>query len=235
MRVTCRHLVSDPDKSDFFFVSRDDPVQAAELAVDFAVRRIPEKYELDPIEDIQVLSPMHRGELGVSRLNERLQEALAPPGREFVVGWRRFRIGDKVMQVRNNYELDIFNGDLGRVESIDHKERELTIRFDGRLVTIPSDDLEHVIPAYACTIHKSQGSEYPAVVIVLHHQHHVMLQRNLLYTAITRGRRLVVIVGSKRALGRAVLNAEVKKRHSLLAQRLQETIERMSARSALKN
>ena len=218
-------LVSDPDKSDFFFVSRDDPVQAAELAVDFAVRRIPEKYELDPIEDIQVLSPMHRGELGVSRLNERLQEALTPPGREFVVGWRRFRIGDKVMQIRNNYELDIFNGDLGRVESIDHKDRELLIRFDGRLVTIPSDDLEHVIPAYACTIHKSQGSEYPAVVVVLHHQHHIMLQRNLLYTAITRGRRLVVIVGSKRALGRAVLNAEVKKRHSLLAERLQETIE----------
>lgn len=218
------NLVSDPENSDFFFVSRDDPVQAAELAVDFAVRRIPEKYELDPIEDIQVLSPMHRGELGVTRLNERLQEALAPPGRELVVGWRRFRIGDKVMQIRNNYELDIFNGDLGRVETIDHKERELVIRFDGRLVTIPPDDLEHIIPAYACTIHKSQGSEYPAVVIVLHHQHHVMLQRNLLYTAITRGRRLVVIVGSKRALGRAVLNAEVGTRHSMLAQRLNEAI-----------
>ncbi len=220
------NLVSDPDKSDFFFVSRDDPVQAAELAVDFAVRRIPEKYELDPIEDIQVLSPMHRGELGVTRLNERLQEALTPPGRELVVGWRRFRIGDKVMQIRNNYELDIFNGDLGRVEAIDYGDRELAIRFDGRLVTIPPDDLEHIIPAYACTIHKSQGSEYQAVVIVLHHQHHIMLQRNLLYTAITRGRRLVVIVGSKRALGRAVLNAEVKTRHSLLAQRLRESAEK---------
>ncbi len=119
------------------------------------------------------------------------------------------------MQVRNNYELDIFNGDLGRIESIHHGDRELTVMFDERMVVIPSDHLEDVVPAYACTIHKSQGSEYPAVVIVLHHQHHVMLQRNLLYTAITRGRSLVVIVGSKRALGRAVSNATVRERHTL--------------------
>jgi len=124
------------------------------------------------------------------------------------------------MQVRNNYELDIFNGDLGRVLSFDPEERELVVDFDGRPVVIPSEDLEDVVPAYACTIHKSQGSEYPAVVIVLHHQHHVMLQRNLLYTAITRGRRLVVIVGSKRALARAVNNATVRKRYTLLADRL---------------
>ena len=217
-------LVSDPDNGDFFFVSRDDPVQAADLAIDFAANRIPARYGLDPIQDIQVLAPMHRGELGVMRLNERLQEVLTPPGRELVVGWRRFRVGDKVMQVRNNYELDIFNGDLGRIESIHHGDRELTVMFDDRRVAIPSDHLEDVVPAYACTIHKSQGSEYPAVVIVLHHQHHVMLQRNLLYTAITRGRRLVVIVGSKRALGRAVSNATVRERHSQLAARLRESL-----------
>ena len=128
------------------------------------------------------------------------------------------------MQVRNNYELDIFNGDLGRIESIHHGDRELTVMFDDRRVAIPSDHLEDVVPAYACTIHKSQGSEYPAVVIVLHHQHHVMLQRNLLYTAITRGRRLVVIVGSKRALGRAVSNATVRERHSQLASRLRQSL-----------
>ena len=215
-------LESNTDGSDFFFVARDDPSAAADLAIDFAARRIPERFGLDPIRDVQVLSPMHRGELGVTRLNERLQELLTPAGPELVVGWRRFRVGDKVMQVRNNYELNIFNGDLGRVAAFDPEERELTVDFDDRPVVIPPENLEDVVPAYACTIHKSQGSEYPAVVIVLHHQHHVMLQRNLLYTAITRGRRLVVIVGSKRALGRAVNNATVRKRYTLLTQRLRE-------------
>ena len=215
----------DPESSDFFFIARDDPAAAAELAVDFATRRIPERFKLDPIDDIQVLSPMHRGELGVTRLNERLQAALTPEGRELVVGWRRFRVGDKVMQIRNNYELDIFNGDLGRVTDIDFDERELTVSFDGRSTVIPSDVVEEIVPAYACTIHKSQGSEYPAVVIVLHHQHHVMLQRNLLYTAISRGRRLVVIVGSRRALGRAVHNATVRKRNTRLADRLRAVVQ----------
>jgi exodeoxyribonuclease V alpha subunit len=214
----------DPESSDFFFVARDDPAAAAELAIDFATRRIPERFKLDPIDDIQVLSPMHRGELGVTRLNERLQEALTPKGRELVVGWRKFRVGDKVMQTRNNYELDIFNGDLGRVTDIDFEERELTVSFDNRPTLIPSDMIEDIVPAYACTIHKSQGSEYPAVVIVLHHQHHIMLQRNLLYTAISRGRRLVVIIGSRRALGRAVHNATVRKRYTQLAGRLRAVV-----------
>jgi len=215
---------SNPDESDFFFVARDDPEEAAEFAIDLAARRIPERFGLDPVWDIQVLSPMHRGVLGVTRLNERLQAQLTPAGPELAVGWRRFRVGDKVMQIRNNYELDVFNGDLGQVEALDLKKRELRVRFDDRLLVIPPDDLDDIVPAYACTIHKSQGSEYPAVVIVLHHQHHVMLQRNLLYTAITRGRRLVVIVGSKRALGRAVHNATVRMRHTLLAERLREAV-----------
>jgi exodeoxyribonuclease V alpha subunit len=230
-RVNSGHMPltdSNPDESDFFFVTRDDAEEAAELAIDFAARRIPERFGLDPVWDIQVLSPMHRGVLGVTRLNERLQAQLNPGGRELAVGWRRFRVGDKVMQIRNNYELDVFNGDLGQVEAIDFGERELTVRFDDRLVVIPPDDLDDVVPAYACTIHKSQGSEYPAVVIVLHHQHHIMLQRNLLYTAITRGRRLVVIVGSKRALGRAVNNATVRTRHTLLAERLREVARSMA-------
>ena len=230
-RVNSGHMPftdSNPDESDFFFVARDDAEEAAELAIDFAARRIPERFGLDPVWDIQVLSPMHRGVLGVTRLNERLQDQLTPRGRELAVGWRRFRVGDKVMQVRNNYELDVFNGDLGQVEAIDFGERELTVRFDDRLVTIPPDNLDDIVPAYACTIHKSQGSEYPAVVIVLHHQHHIMLQRNLLYTAITRGRRLVVIVGSKRALGRAVHNATVRTRHTLLAERLREVARSMT-------
>jgi len=230
-RVNSGHLPlthSNPDESDFFFVARDDAEEAAELAVDFAARRIPERFGLDPVWDIQVLSPMHRGVLGVTQLNERLQAQLTPRGRELAVGWRRFRVGDKVMQIRNNYELDVFNGDLGQVQAIDFDKRGLTVCFDDRLVTIPPDDLDDIVPAYACTIHKSQGSEYPAVVIVLHHQHHVMLQRNLLYTAITRGRRLVVIVGSKRALARAVHNATVRTRHTLLAERLRAVVQSMA-------
>jgi len=167
-----------------------------------------------------VLSPMHNGELGVRRLNERLQDELTPSGPELKFGARRFRVGDKVMQIRNNYELEIFNGDIGRIEVFDEEESELGVRFDGREVMIPHDDLDDLVSAYACTIHKSQGSEYPAVVIVLHHQHHVMLQRNLLYTAVTRGKRLVVIIGSRRALHRAVSNATQRRRHTLLAERL---------------
>jgi len=209
----------DPD-SDFFFVTRDDPEEAADYAIDLAARRIPQRYRLDPVEDVQVLSPMHRGELGVQRLNERLQAELTPPGPEVSFGRRRFRLGDKVMQVRNNYDLEIFNGDIGRIEHFDDDADEVLIRFDGRLVPIPRDELDDIVPAFACTIHKSQGSEYPAVVVVLHHQHHVMLQRNLLYTAVTRGRQLVVVVGSRRALGRAVSNATQRRRFTLLAQRL---------------
>jgi exodeoxyribonuclease V alpha subunit len=221
-------LDDDPETSDFFFIPRDDPAAAAELAIDFAAHRIPERFSLDPIDDIQVLSPMHRGELGVTRLNERLQAELTPQGRELTVGWRRFRVGDKVMQVRNNYELDIFNGDIGRITGIDFEEIEATVDFDGHPTRIPSDALEDIVPAYACTIHKSQGSEYPAVVIVLHHQHHIMLQRNLLYTAISRGQKLVVVVGSKRALGRAVHNASVRTRHTMLADRLRAVVESTS-------
>ena len=206
--------------SDFYFVARDDPIEAAELAVDFAAKRIPKHFHLDPVDDIQVLAPMHRGELGVRRLNERLQAELTPPGPEIAFGPRRFRLGDKIMQVRNNYDLEIFNGDIGRVEFFDEDADEMVVRFDGRAVAVPHDSLEDLIPAYACTIHKSQGSEYPAVVIVLHHQHHIMLQRNLLYTAVTRGRKLVVIVGSRRALARAVDNATQRARFTLLADRL---------------
>jgi exodeoxyribonuclease V alpha subunit len=214
----------DPE-ADFFFVARDDPAEAADLAVDLACRRIPGRYRLDPVTEIQVLSPMHRGELGVRRLNQRLQAELTPPGPELAHGHARFRVGDKVMQVRNNYDLEIFNGDIGRVEGIDHDEEELVVLFDDRPVRVPHGDLDDLVPAYACTIHKSQGSEYRAVVIVLHHQHHLMLERNLLYTAVTRGRELVVVVGSRRALYRAVSNASQRRRFTLLADRVAGRLE----------
>ena len=211
-------------ESDFFFIARDDPAEAADLAVDLASRRLPARYRFDPVDDVQVLSPMHNGELGVRRLNERLQHELTPSGPELRLGARRFRVGDKVMQIRNNYELEIFNGDIGRIELFDEEESELGVRFDGRQVRIPHADLDDLVSAYACTIHKSQGSEYPAVIIVLHHQHHVMLQRNLLYTAVTRGKRLVVVIGSRRALHRAVSNATQRRRFTLLADRLSVSI-----------
>jgi exodeoxyribonuclease V alpha subunit len=224
------YLKTRDDGADFYFVNRDDPVEAADLAIDFITRRIPRRFQLDPSSDIQLLSPMHRGELGVTRLNERLRTALTPPGPELAAGSRRFRAGDKVMQIRNNYELDIFNGDIGRIIELDTDERELVVSFDGRQVLIDASGLEDLVSAYACTIHKSQGSEYPAVVVLLHHSHHIMLQRNLLYTAVTRGRRLVVIVGSRRALGRAVRNATVRERYTMLSERLRANREIIAAR-----
>jgi exodeoxyribonuclease V alpha subunit len=208
------------DLADFYLVARDDPSEAARLAVDFAAQRIPRRFGLDPFEDIQLLAPMHRGELGVAALNEALQSRLNPSGPELVSGTRRFRLGDKVMQVRNNYDLEIFNGDIGRIVDLDGEEQLARVSFDDRVVTIEGDDLEDLVSAYACTIHKSQGSEYQAVVVVLHHQHHVMLQRNLLYTAVTRGRRLVVVVGSQRAVARAVRTAGGDERNTLLQERL---------------
>ncbi len=210
------------ERSDFYFAIRPDPEEAATTAVEMAAERIPNQFGLDPIRDIQVLAPMHRGDLGVTSLNRSLQERLVPAGGpEIRLGTKVFRQGDKVMQLRNNYEIDVFNGDVGRVLDLDSEERTLTVEFSGREVVLESDDLEDVTTAYACTIHKSQGSEYPAVVVVLHEQHHVMLQRNLLYTAVTRGKRLVVLVGSRRALARAVRTATVRQRNTMLTERLQ--------------
>lgn len=205
---------------DFFFLERDEPADAARTIIELATTRVPNRFDLDPVLDLQVLSPMRRGPLGVSELNRQLQDELTPSGEELVVGFRRFRVGDKVMQLRNNYDLAIFNGDIGRVLSLDAEDRELVVDFDGRPVTVPTEGLDDIVTAYATTIHKSQGSEYPAVIIALHHQHHIMLQRNLFYTAVTRGKRLVIVVGSKRALGRAVSNATVRRRYTMLADRL---------------
>jgi exodeoxyribonuclease V alpha subunit len=213
-------LRRDEDLADFYLVARDDPGAAADTAIELVTRRIPARFGLDPVDDIQVLSPMHRGEMGVTELNRRLQELLVPDGTELRVAGNRFRVGDKVMQIRNNYDLDVFNGDIGRVTVVDPEDRVLVVSFDGRQVEVTHDHLEDLVPAYACTIHKAQGSEYPAVVMLIHHHHHVMLQRNLLYTAITRGRRLVVIVGSRRALQRAVRNAGVRRRNTRLRQTL---------------
>jgi exodeoxyribonuclease V alpha subunit len=198
---------------DFYFFSKNDPQEAADLLVDVVQRRIPAKFGLDPVDQVQVLAPMHKGVFGVANLNVCLQEALNPRG-------RIFRVGDKMMQVENNYTKNVFNGDIGRLTRIDSTKHELVVKIDGRPVTYRWDDIDELMHAFAVTIHKAQGSEYDAVVVALHTQHYRMLQRNLLYTAITRARGLVVLVGTRRAVGIAVNNDKVRKRYSGLQARL---------------
>ncbi len=212
---------------DFFFIERRDPEEALKTISTLVTRRIPESFGLDPFEDIQVLTPMNRGLLGVVRLNEVLRDLLNPTGKEVARGATRFRVGDKVMQIRNNYELEVFNGDVGRLLAIDEEAETVRCRFDDRTVEHPFSSLDQLALAYACSIHKSQGSEYPAVVVPLHTQHYVMLERNLLYTALTRARRLVVLVGDPKALGLAVRNRRTRLRYSRLAGRLREEVERL--------
>jgi len=204
--------------TDFFFIERKEPVKALETVVDLVARRMPRKFQLDPIRDIQVLAPMHRGDSGVARLNEALQQALNPEGEP--LPRKSFRCGDKVLQVRNNYDLDVYNGDIGVVTVADPEAKELEVRFEDRTVLYPFDDLDDLTLAYAVTVHKSQGSEYPAVVVLLLAQHYLLLERNVLYTAITRGKKLVVIVGDPKAVGMAVHNTKVATRYTRLAERL---------------
>jgi exodeoxyribonuclease V alpha subunit len=215
------------DRRDFFFLEEDDPAKAALLIRDLVTTRLPRRYGLQT-HDVQVLSPMHRGELGAGNLNQLLQEALTAGAPGIQRGARQYRVGDKVMQVRNDYDKEVWNGDIGvivRAEASGDGGGGLTVRFEDREgdreVEYEIDEVDELALAYAATVHKSQGSEYPAVVVPIHTQHFVMLQRNLLYTAVTRGKRLVVLVGSRKALGIAVRNADVSLRCSGLAVRLE--------------
>ncbi|MEM7263933.1 MAG: AAA family ATPase, partial [Planctomycetota bacterium] len=201
---------------DFFLVDRHDPDDIADLIVEMVARRIPSRFGLDPQRDVQVLSPMRRGRLGVRALNERLQSELNPDGETFPAA-RGLRVGDRVGQLRNNYDLNVYNGDIGCVARLDRDEGTMVIDFEGREVQYSSRDLEDLALAYATSIHKSQGSEFPAVVVPLHTEHYVMLQRNLFYTAITRGRQLVVVVGPRAAITRAVHTTDGDRRRTRLA------------------
>lgn len=207
---------------DFFLFKEEDPTAAADLVVELVEERIPRKFGLQP-EQIQVLSPMHRGEVGVAALNARLQAALNPPATgkaERMVGGRAFRQGDRVMQIRNNYDKDVFNGDMGQVARIDLENQVVDVHIDDRAISYDFLELDELVHAYAVSVHKAQGSEFPAVIIPLLPTHYMMLQRNLLYTAVTRAQKLVVLVGSPRAIGIAVKNDRAKERHSGLAERL---------------
>jgi exodeoxyribonuclease V alpha subunit len=205
------------EDSDFWFVEADDPEKGAAKVVEIVRDRIPRRFGLDPIRDIQVLCPMQRGALGARSLNADLQKALNPdPPAKIEKFGSIFAPGDKIMQTENDYDRDVFNGDLGTVLRIDEVEGLLVAGFDGREVEYPFGELDTVVPAYATTIHKSQGSEYPAVVITLATQHYTMLARNLVYTAVTRGKRLVVIVGQRRAMAIAVRSGGGRKRWTKL-------------------
>ena len=230
--ITIAHRINDgrmPEvsandgESDFFFIEREDPDQITATLLEMVNTRIPSRFGLDPIREIQVLCPMNRGSLGVRELNVRLQNELNPARSDEPVvekfGWQ-FRLRDKVIQTENDYDKDVFNGDIGQVVKIDPVEREVTIRFDQREVVYDFGELDEVSLAYAITIHKSQGSEFPAVVIPLAMQQYLLLQRNLVYTGITRGKKLVVLIGQRKALGMAVRNNRTEKRFSGLLARL---------------
>ncbi len=213
--------------SDFFFVPEEDPIRAQHLVLDFVQRRIPKHYQLNPMTDIQVLSPMYKGPMGVTSLNEELQARLNP-GVSQILEWggQVFRLGDKVMQVRNDYDKGVFNGDVGWIRVIDQENSLVKVEFieeaGSLLVSYHFHELDELVLAYAVTVHKSQGSEYPAIVLTLVNQHYMLLQRNLFYTAITRARRLCVIVGQTRALEAAVRNNRVALRNTGLAERLRQ-------------
>jgi exodeoxyribonuclease V alpha subunit len=218
-----RMPVFEKNSSDFFLFSENDPQKAADWVIDIVANRLNARFGYDSHRDVQVLSPMHRGEAGVKELNRRLQEALNPGTRhkkETRLGERVFRVGDRIMQVRNNYEKGIFNGDIGIISAIDLENQAVEISIDENRIPYDYAELDELELAYAISIHKSQGSEFPVVVIPLLTQHYMMLQRNLLYTAITRARQKVVLVGSKKAIAMAVKNDKTAQRNTRLAEML---------------
>ncbi|HEY0251995.1 MAG TPA: ATP-binding domain-containing protein, partial [Kofleriaceae bacterium] len=213
--------------SDFYFISRDDPDRARETIVELVSQRIPARFGLDAIKDIQVLTPMHRGDLGTQVINRALQERLNPSlGSDLTRGDRIFRRNDKVMQLKNDYDRGVFNGDIGVIDLVDAQEGAIQVDFDGKTVMYARGELDQLIHAYAVSVHKAQGSEYSAVVIPIVTQHFMMLQRSLLYTAVTRGKKLVVLVGTRRAIELAVKNADARKRYTWLAERIKARVEK---------
>src|SRR5271165_659365 len=214
----------DEGVSDFYFIEAEEPEAIQDLIMRLVKERIPARFGFEPKADIQVLTPMNRSVMGARNLNQVLQTALNPGGGGPEVqrfGWT-FRLGDRVIQTENDYNRDVFNGDLGEIESINRIEQEMMVNFERRQVKYDFGDLDEIALAYVLSIHKSQGSEFPCVVIPVHTKHYMMLQRNLLYTAVTRGKKLVVLVGTKKALGMAVRRQDTARRYTALRKRLQE-------------
>jgi exodeoxyribonuclease V alpha subunit len=209
--------------SDFFFVEQPDNDAIPATIIDLCVNRLPGFYKVSPTE-IQVLSPMQRGESGAQNLNKLLQNAINQSKSMLRRGGTEYRLGDKVMQIKNNYDKEVWNGDIGRIISVDEEERTLAVRFDGEAaISYDMTELDELVLAYATTVHKAQGSEYNIVIIPLTTQHYMMLQRNLLYTGVTRAKKAVVLVGTVKAIGMAVKNDRVTKRNTGLCARLKAT------------
>ena len=217
-------ILTGTGRSDFQFIEMEDPDAAVERLVGLCRERIPRKFGYHSIDDIQVLTPMHKGTVGALNLNAELQKHLNPSKDELLRGGKTFKTGDKVMQIKNNYDKDVYNGDIGRIKRIDREEQEVYVDFYGKLVSYDLSDLDELVLAYATSVHKAQGSEYPAVVMPILVQHYILLQRNLLYTGITRGKKLVVLLGTKKALSIAVGNDRQQMRYTLLKQRLQQCV-----------
>ena len=214
--------ISDP-QNDFYFIEQDDPEKVLDIILELASRRVSQRFGFDAIDDIQVLTPMHKGIVGAVNLNNQLQNVLNPGNGGIFRGDRTFRVNDKVMQIRNNYDKEVFNGDIGRIIAIEPEERRLNTCFDNREVVYDFNELDEMVLAYAVSVHKSQGSEYPVVIIPILTQHYILLQRNLIYTAVTRGRNLVVMVGSRRALAIGVKNNQTRQRFTRLGYRLKSS------------
>jgi exodeoxyribonuclease V alpha subunit len=212
--------IDKPEKTDFQFIQEEDPEKILQNILDLCSEGIPGQFKFHPLREIQVLAPMHKGIIGVANLNIELQKRLNPGQSGITRGAWNFRLGDKVMQIVNNYDKDVFNGDIGWISKIDPEEREVMIDFEGRLVPYDYSDLDEVVLAYAVSVHKSQGSEYPVVILPVVTQHYMLLQRNLIYTGITRAKKLVIMIGTKKALAIAIRNNKPQRRYTLLSERL---------------
>jgi exodeoxyribonuclease V alpha subunit len=213
-------LLRNDRESDFFFMQEEDNDKIISTIMELCNNRLPNYYKADRFEDIQVLCPMQRGVLGARNLNNVLQEALNKEKLEIKVGAVTFKKGDKVMQIKNNYDKNVFNGDIGRIIDIDKEESSVLINFDGNDVDYDTSEMDEVVLAYATTIHKSQGSEYKIVIAPISTSHYVMLQRNLIYTCVTRAKKILVLVGSKKAIAMAVNNDKINRRNTMLQNRL---------------
>jgi exodeoxyribonuclease V alpha subunit len=218
-----RSLNDSGSLSEFYFLEQGDPNRVVDAIVELCTTIIPETFSFDPMHDIQVLTPMHKGLVGTTHLNQVLQKELNPNPVTVETTGSTFKVGDKVMHLKNNYQKDVFNGDIGTISVVDLKEQLFSVDYYGRMVNYDFTETDEVSLAYAISVHKSQGSEYPAVILPIMVQHYVLLQRNLLYTAITRGKNLVIIIGTKKALTIALKNDMPKKRLSGLALRLMQS------------
>lgn len=207
---------------DFYFIQKEDPNAILETILDLITHKIPSRFGMHPINDIQVLTPMHKGIIGTANLNAVLQDTLNPGENGLTRGGRIYRQGDKVMQIENDYEREIFNGDIGRITKINKETNSLEVQFDDRIVQYEFTDLDELLLAYSVSIHKSQGTEYPAIIMPVHTTHYVMLQRNLIYTGLTRAKKLAILAGTKRALAVAVKNDKTRKRFTRLEAKLRD-------------